>query len=181
MSVFLKSPEQSDPVLSSILHDLPGHPRLFVRSQPQLKKRVMRIFHQSFAITYALLGISLVVSVIGVGNTLLMLLVERTDEFRLMRAMGFSTGDVRKMLLLEALWMSLTGTLLGLVLGTGVGWIIVHVINRQAFGWTILWSWPAGTILLLAFALLVVATLSSLLPSLILGRKNGLDKGTPNE
>jgi putative ABC transport system permease protein len=181
VSIFLKSPGQSDSVLLSVLHDLPGHPRLFVRSQPQLKKRVLRIFHQSFAITYALLGISLVVSVIGVGNTLLMLLVERTDEFRLMRAMGFSTADVRRMLLLEALWMSLTGTLMGLVLGTGVGWIIVHVINRQAFGWTILWSWPAKTILLLAFALMVVATLSSLLPSLILGRKNGIDRGTFHE
>ncbi|AFS53644.1 MAG: Putative permease [Leptospirillum sp. Group II 'C75'] len=181
VSVFLKSPEASDAVQSFLLHDLPGHPNLFVRSQPQLKKRVMRIFHQSFAITYALLGISLVVSVIGVGNTLLMLLVERKEEFRLMRAMGFSFNDIRKMLLLEALWMSLTGTLLGLVLGTGVGWIIVHVINRQAFGWTILWSWPGRTILLLALALLVVSTLASLLPSLILGRRNGLNRGTPNE
>ena len=181
VSVFLKSPEEADIVLPVLLKDLPGHPKLFVRSQPQLKKRVMRIFHQSFAITYALLGISLVVSVIGVGNTLLMLLVERKEEFRLMRAMGFSFNDIRKMLLLEALWMSLTGTLLGLVLGTGVGWIIVHVINRQAFGWTILWSWPGRTILLLALALLVVSTLASLLPSLFLGRKNGLNRGTSNE
>lgn len=171
ISVFLKSGARPDPVMEAVLHSLPGHPRLFVRSQPQLKKRVMRIFHQSFAITYALLGISLVVSIIGVGNTLLMLLYERAEEFRLMRAMGFLYSDIRWMLLLEAFWMSLAGTALGLVLGTGVGWIIVHIINRQAFGWTILWSWPIGTILLLSLALMIVATLSSLLPSLVLTRQ----------
>ena len=67
--------------------------------------------------------------------------------------------------------MGLTGTVLGLLLGTGVGWIIVHVINRQAFGWTILWTWPAGTVLSLSAILLIVATAASLLPALLL-KKN---------
>ena len=171
LSIFLKDNRPSDPVIETLLHSLPGHPKLFVRSQPELKRRVLRIFHQSFAITYALLGISLVVSVIGVGNTLIMLLYEREQEFALMRSMGFLLSDLRTMLVLEAFYMGLTGTVLGLLLGTGVGWIIVHVINRQAFGWTILWTWPAGTVLSLSAILLIVATAASLLPALLL-KKN---------
>ncbi len=171
LSIFLKNHQPPDPVIETLLNELPGHPKLFVRSQPALKDRVLRIFHQSFAITYALLGISLIVSIIGVGNTLLMLLYEREQEFALMRAMGFLLSDLRKMLVLEAFFMGVTGTVLGLLLGTGVGWIIVHIINRQAFGWTILWTWPAATILSLSLVLLVVATSASLLPSLLL-KKN---------
>lgn len=176
LSIFLKPHQPSDPVIETILHSLPGGPKLFVRSQPELKRRVLRIFHQSFAITYALLGISLAVSVIGVGNTLLMLLYEREREFALMRSMGFLLSELRTILVLEAFFMGITGTLLGLLLGTGVGWIIVHIINRQAFGWTILWTWPAGTVLFLTFILLFVATSASLLPSLLLNRQRSSDR-----
>ncbi|MHB1606111.1 MAG: FtsX-like permease family protein [Leptospirales bacterium] len=176
LSIFLKPGQPPDPVMETILHSLPGSPKLFVRSQPELKRRVLRIFHQSFAITYALLGISLAVSVIGVGNTLLMLLYEREREFALMRSLGFLLTEIRTILVLEAFFMGVTGTILGLLLGTGVGWIIVHIINRQAFGWTILWTWPAGTVLSLTFILLFVATAASLLPSLLLNRQRSSDR-----
>ncbi len=176
LSLFLKPNRTPDRTIQTLLNDLPGHPRLKIRSQPELKRRVMKIFHQSFAITYALLGISLVISVVGVGNTLLMLLYERGYEFSLMRSMGLDTGDIRKILTMEAAMMGLSGIVMGLLLGTGVGWIIVHVINRQAFGWTILWVWPAGTIACMSLLILSVATLSGSLPFLAF-RKGGRFSG----
>jgi putative ABC transport system permease protein len=172
LSIFLKPDRTPDRVMQTLLNGLPGDPRLKIRSQPELKRRVMKIFHQSFAITYSLLGISLVISVIGVGNTLLMLLYERGFEFSLMRSMGLGTGEIRRILTMEAAMMGLSGIFMGLLLGTGVGWIIVHVINRQAFGWTILWVWPARTIAGMSVLILSVATLSGTLPFLVF-RKSG--------
>jgi putative ABC transport system permease protein len=174
LSIFLKPGRTPDRVMDTLLNGLPGHPRLKIRSQPELRVRVMKIFHQSFAITYSLLGISLIISVIGVGNTLLMLLYERGYEFSLMRALGLAASDIRTILTMEAAMMATAGILMGLVLGTGVGWIIVDVINRQAFGWTILWVWPAGTIAWMAFLILSVATVSGALPFVVFRRNRNL-------
>ncbi len=164
LSIFLKSPSDTGKIMTRLSRDIPGHPAFFLRSQSGLNHRVMRIFHQSFAITYALLGISLLVSILGVGNTLFLLTYERKWEMKLLRILGFTQDQIGAIILLEAFFMGLAGTLLGIFLGTAVGYIIVYVINREAFGWTLSWVWPAGRIALLSMALLFSATLAGLIP-----------------
>jgi putative ABC transport system permease protein len=161
--------------MARLTRDIPGHPAFFLRSQSGLNHRVMRIFNQSFAITYALLGISLLVSILGVGNTLFLLIHERKWEMELLRILGFTSGQIMQIILLEAFFMALAGTILGIFLGTVVGYIIVFVINREAFGWTLFWIWPGERIALLSMALLLAATLSGLVPWMIFKKK--LEKG----
>jgi len=176
LSIFLKNPADTEKIMARLNRDIPGHPAFFLRSQSGLNHRVMRIFHQSFAITYALLGISLLVSILGVGNTLFLLIYERKWEMDLLRLLGFTSGQIMQLILLEAFFMALSGTVLGILLGTVVGYIIVFVINREAFGWTLFWIWPAGRIAMLSAALLLAATLSGLVPWMIF--KNKLGKGS---
>ncbi len=175
LSIFLKNPSDTGKIMARLNRDIPGHPAFFLRSQSGLNHRVMRIFHQSFAITYALLGISLLVSILGVGNTLFLLIYERKWEMDLLRLLGFTSGQIMQIILLEAFFMALAGTVLGIFLGTVVGYIIVFVINREAFGWTLFWVWPAERIALLSLALLFAATLSGLVPWMIFKKK--LKKG----
>ena len=176
LSIFLKNPADTEKIMARLSRDIPGHPAFFLRSQSGLKHRVMRIFHQSFAITYALLGISLLVSILGVGNTLFLLIYERKWEVELLRILGFTSTQTMQIILLEAFFMALAGTVLGIFLGTVVGYIIVFVINREAFGWTLFWIWPGGRIALLSMALLLAATLSGLIPWLIFKKK--MEKGS---
>ena len=175
LSIFLKNPSDTEKIMARLTRDIPGHPAFFLRSQSGLNHRVMRIFHQSFAITYALLGISLLVSILGVGNTLFLLIHERKWEMELLRILGFTSGQIMQIILLEAFFMALAGTILGIFLGTVVGYIIVFVINREAFGWTLFWIWPGERIALLSMALLLAATLSGLVPWMIFKKK--LKKG----
>lgn len=170
LSLFLKNPADLPKVLTWLDSGLPGHPRLLLRSQEGLKERILTVFHQSFAITYALLAIAGIVSIFGVANTLTLLLYERRREVALFRALGLSFSEQVGLLLTEAGLIALAGCVLGIFLGMAVGAIIVFVINKESFGWTILWTWPVGKILLLAALLFLSSLFSVVVPAWILRR-----------
>ena len=74
-----------------------------------------------FLVLLALLGVSVLVAVVGVTNTLALSVVERTRENGLLRALGLTRGQMKRMLLIEALLISGSGALSGMVLGIGFG------------------------------------------------------------
>ncbi|HEX9981988.1 MAG TPA: FtsX-like permease family protein [Thermoanaerobaculia bacterium] len=142
----------------------------FVVTNAEIKTQVMTIFDQTFMITYALLGVAIVVAVLGIVNTLAALILERTRELALLRVGGFSRGNVRTMLLLESSLLGLASTLAGLVMGYALSWILIYVINKQSFGWTIEFHTPY---LLIAASLVVTfaaSTLAGLVPARLANR-----------
>lgn len=138
----------------------------FVVTNAEIRGEVMRIFDQTFTITYALLGVAIVVAVLGIVNTLSALILERTRELALLRAGGFSARELRTMIVLESSLLGLASTITGLVMGYALSWILIHVINKQSFGWTIDFHTPAALIA----ASLAVTFLSSALAGLVPAR-----------
>jgi putative ABC transport system permease protein len=112
----------------------------------EIRGEVMKIFDQTFLITYALLGIAIVVAVLGIINTLSALILERTRELALLRVLGMSRAEVRRMIVLESGIVGLTSTVVGLAMGYVLSWILIFVINKQSFGWTIEFHTPAALI-----------------------------------
>ena len=174
LSVFLKNPNRVEAFEASLDRSLPPGTHLLVRSQNGLRDRILEVFHQSFSVTYALLAIAIVVSIFGVSNSLVLLLYERRKEFALYRYLGLLYREKILMLLFETTLIVLWGILLGIVLGLLVGAIIVFVINREAFGWTILWEIPKKDILLLCSLLFGASLLSLAAPALLLKRDQTL-------
>jgi len=174
LSVFLKDPGRVTGFVAELTQSLPPDIHLLIRSQNGLRDRILEVFHQSFSVTYALLFIAIVVSIFGVSNSLVLLLYERRKEFALYRYLGLLTREKLLMLLLETALIVLWGILLGVLLGLAVGAIIVFVINREAFGWTILWDLPAKDILLLCTLLFAASLLSLFAPALLLKRDQTL-------
>lgn len=170
LSIFLKDARDTSRTMTYLANGLPGHPRLLLRSQTGLRNRILEVFHQSFAITYALLAIAGIVSIFGVANTLTLLLYERRREFMLYRTLGLSFSEQVKILVTEAGLIAFFGCLAGVALGLAVGGIIVFVINKESFGWTILWTWPIGTITGLATFLFLSSLLSVIVPAWVLKR-----------
>ena len=174
LSVFLKDPSQVSGFVAHLTGALPPDLHLLIRSQNGLRDRILEVFHQSFSVTYALLAIAIVVSIFGVSNSLVLLLYERRKEFALYRYLGLLSREKLLMLLLETTLIVLWGILLGVFLGLVVGAIIVFVINREAFGWTILWDLPGKDILLLCSLLFVASLLSLAAPAYLLKRDQTL-------
>ena len=122
----------------------------------------MKIFDQTFLITYALLGIAIVVAVLGIINTMAALILERTRELALLRVTGMSANELRTMLVLESALLGIASTVTGIVMGYALSWILIYVINKQSFGWTIAFHTPVTLIaisLAITFGASVVAGL----------------------
>jgi putative ABC transport system permease protein len=128
----------------------------------EIRGEVIKIFDQTFLITYALLAIAIVVAVLGIVNTLAALILERRGELALLRLLGMTPAEVRRMIVLESSILGLASTVVGLVMGYALAWILIYVINKQSFGWTIEFHTPVR----LVAASLVVTFLSAVLAGL---------------
>jgi len=82
-------------------------------------------------------AIAIVVAFFGIAGALLTFFMERRREFGIYRALGFSTGQVAKLTLLEGLGMGMVSYLLSLVVGTLLTVLLINVINLRSFHWTI--------------------------------------------
>jgi putative ABC transport system permease protein len=82
---------------------------------------------------FALLGLALVIALIGIMNTLLLSIVERTHEIGLLRAIGMSRRQVRSTVRWESVIVAVFGAVLGLVVGIALGWTIVRALHDQGF------------------------------------------------
>jgi putative ABC transport system permease protein len=139
---------------------LRGRYVLRVRTNATLRKLVLRIFDRTFAVTYALEAVALAVAVLGVLNTLTALVLERRREIGLLRVLGASAARVRRAVRYEAAAIGGLGAGMGALAGGAMSLVLVHVINRQSFGWTIAMHAPWG-FLAAALALVLLATLAA--------------------
>lgn len=145
---------------------LAAHPGLQVFTNAHLRAEVLRIFRQTFAITYALEAIGLTVAVLGLAMTLTSLLLARRAEQTTLRALGFTRRELARVAGLEGLVVAGCGLAVGLAASLALGWLLIRVINKQTFGWTLEFALPAGPLALLG-ALVVAAALAV---SLAVGR-----------
>jgi putative ABC transport system permease protein len=88
--------------------------------------------NQVLALFGVLLGLAILIALLGIANTLSLSVIERVRETALLRALGLTRGQLRRMLLTEALLMALLGITLGVALGTGFGWAMVDAFTRSA-------------------------------------------------
>ncbi len=141
-----------------------GRP-LVLRSNAELKRRVLDIFDQTFAVTRTLQTLALLIAVCGLALTLLIQTRERAGEIALLRAIGATRRQVGGLFMREGLAMALCGTVMGLVGGAGLAALLILVINRDWFGWTIRPYLPAREIALQIVVILAASVLAGLYPA----------------
>jgi putative ABC transport system permease protein len=121
--------------------------RLFVVSHSELRKEVLKIFDQTFAITYALEFIAIIVAILGIINSLNALIIDRQRDIGIVRAVGAFQRQIRKITLIEAGMIGFFSHLLGLLCGFLLSLLLIYVINKQSFGWTIQFSIPLRSLI----------------------------------
>ncbi len=149
--------------------------RLLIRSNGELKTEVLNIFDKTFAITYSLEIIAVVVAALGLFNTLVSLVIERKREIGILRILGAARDGVRRMVMIEAGILGLIGALMGLAAGTAVSFILIYVINKQSFGWTIQIYFPYATILAATVLFWIVSALAGLYPARLAGKTEPIE------
>lgn len=132
-------------------------PSLVARTNGRLREESIRIFHQTFAVTYALEAIAVVIAVGGLGLALAGLLLERRNELATLRSLGATRRDIARAAMWEGLGISFVGLVGGIGVSFFLGWILIGVINPQSFGWTLRYAVPWGTFVLLSGITLATA------------------------
>ncbi|NUS14638.1 MAG: FtsX-like permease family protein [Streptomyces sp.] len=148
------------------------YPQIDVRDQADYKDLIHNQVNQLLYMIYGLLGLAIIVAVLGVVNTLALSVVERTREIGLMRAIGTSRRQLRRMIRLESVVIALFGALIGLGLGLGWGATGQRVLASEGLG---ILQIPWATIVTVFIGSAVVGLLAALLPALRAGRMNVLN------
>jgi putative ABC transport system permease protein len=114
----------------------------------QLHDDILEVFDMTFAITRSMRAIAIIVAFFGIAGALLTLFIERSREFGIYRALGFSTRQVATMTLMEGLGMGIVSFLLSIGVGTILAILLIKVINIRSFNWTIFYYPALGPYLL---------------------------------
>jgi putative ABC transport system permease protein len=149
--------------------------QILIFSDRDLRTEAVRIFDRTFAITYALEAVAVLVAVMGIAGALLALVIDRRRELGLLRFLGASANQLRKLILVEAGLLGLLANLAGFMLGYFLSLILVFVINKQSFGWTIRFHWPVAVLCGALTVVYLATVLAGLYPAEVAVRLNPLE------
>ena len=137
-------------------------PIVTVKDQAAFAAEQREPIDQFVLMIFALLGLALIIAVLGIVNTLALSIIERTREIGLLRAIGLSRRQLRRMITLESVIISLLGALLGVILGLGFGVALMYALRDE--GLEVI-SIPYGQLLIFLLVSLIIGVLAALLPA----------------
>lgn len=130
-------------------------PGLTILTNKNLREEILRVFHQTFSITYALEFIGIVVAIIGLGMTLSNILMDRAKEITTLRALGCTYHTIAASTALEGGLLAFSAAITGIIVSLAMGLILIYVINKQSFGWTLQFTVPYFSLLILGMAVVI--------------------------
>jgi putative ABC transport system permease protein len=136
---------------------LPGGAELDLAAPAEIREVSLRIFDRSFAVTYAMEAVAVLVGLFGLSSSLGAIVLARRREFGVLRHLGVTRAQVRAMLAVEGGLLALLGAGAGLVVGGVISLVLVYVVNRQSFHWSMELHPPYALLGALVLILVVLA------------------------
>ncbi|GAB2763448.1 ABC transporter permease [Streptomyces bullii] len=163
---------QEEQAYAALKESMERYPQYQVRDQTDYKEELKDQMGQLLNMVYGLLALAIIVAVLGVVNTLALSVVERTREIGLMRAIGLSRRQLRRMIRMESVVIALFGALLGLGLGMGWGATAQRLLALEGLN-VLEIPWP--TIIGVFIGSAFVGLFAALIPAFRAGRMNVLN------
>ena len=156
-----------DAVGTALDDALSEYPTVQVQSQAEFKDSIKGNVNQLLAVMILLLSLAIIIAVLGIVNTLVLSVIERTREIGMLRAVGALRAQIRRMVVLESIVIAVYGAVLGLVLGLGFAVALQRTLVDQGVE-VLAIPWVALLVFLLLAAL--VGALAALWPAFRAGR-----------
>lgn len=164
VGLYLSPDSDLQQVIQLVRRATSGTQNLLVRSNRDVRETSLAIFDRTFAVTNVLRLLAVIVAFVGILSAFMALQLERTRELGVLRATGFTPGQVTGMVTVQTGFMGLASGLLAIPTGLVLAEILIEVINRRSFGWSMK-TVVSADVLLQALALaLVAAILAGLYP-----------------
>ena len=160
-ALFLKSGVRSTDVIESLRQSIPHSEQLDFITAAQVRKLSLKIFDRSFYVTYALELMTVLIGLFGVSASFSGSLLMREKEFGMLRHIGLTRRQIAQAIGLEGAWIGVLGALSGAISGFGMSLILVHVVTRQSFHWSMDLHVPWLMLLSLFAALVAVSALTA--------------------
>jgi putative ABC transport system permease protein len=162
-ALYLRTGAVADAVAGGIRAALADAQGVELASTPQLKAVSLAIFDRTFAVTYALEVAAVLIGMFGVSASFSAQALARRREFGVLRHIGMTRSQIGAMLGCEGVVVGSLGVAAGLAFGWLISLILVHVINRQSFHWSMDMYIPWRDLAILGAALIAAATVTAVL------------------
>jgi putative ABC transport system permease protein len=138
-----------------------GEARLSIATPSDLRTLSLATFDRTFAVTYALEAAAVLIGLVGLSASLVAQTLARRREFGALRHVGMTRRQIGAMLAVEGAVLAMLGVIAGLALGFAISLILIRVVNRQSFHWSMDLHVPWTSLALLAVVLLALATITA--------------------
>jgi putative ABC transport system permease protein len=142
-----------------------------VQSNADIKEQAEDGINQMLTIFYALLAMSVIISLFGIVNTLVLSVYERTREIGVLRAVGTTQRQVRRMIRYESVMTAVLGALLGVVVGSAFGFVITTALSSEGLSF----AFPGAQVLIFMLLAVVAGVVAAILPARRAARLDVLD------
>jgi len=161
----------SDENTAALEKSLAAFPAAKVETREEFKSSRTEPISEALKILYALLGLSIIVSLFGVINTLVLSVFERTRELGMLRAIGMTRRQVRRMIRHESVVTALIGATLGIVVGLFLAVVTTTAVSQYG----IVFAVPYGTLLVFVCVAILAGMLAAILPARRASKLNVLE------
>ena len=145
------------------LRALPGGTLPEMAAPAEIRRVSLRLFDRTFAVTYALEAVAVLVGLFGLSSSVAAIVLSRRREFGMLRHLGMPRAQIGAMLTLEGGLLALLGVVAGLLLGGVISLVLVYVVNRQSFNWGMELHPPYALLGTLSCVLVALALLTAYL------------------
>jgi putative ABC transport system permease protein len=161
-SVWLNDGAGAAPTEAALRAQFARSDSLEVLTSTALRARSLQIFDRAFAITYALEAIAVIIGLTGVSFAASSTALARRAEFGMLRHIGMLRRQIVGMLAGEGILTGAFGVAYGLILGSALSLILVYIVNRQSFHWSIDLAIPAWQLAILSLTLIAAAAVTAI-------------------
>lgn len=165
LSIYLQPGADAAEVNERLGREVGGRYQIFFITNTGVRREVMRIFDSTFAITYALEVIAIMIAGLGVISTLITLILERRAEIAMLGFLGATRQQIKRMVVIEALMIGAVSQALGIATGLMLSLVLIYVINVQSFGWTIQFHFPFDFLIQSTLLILLATAVAGLYPA----------------
>ncbi|MCC4114654.1 FtsX-like permease family protein [Aromatoleum toluclasticum] len=147
--------------IAAAVRDILGENTVRIASPGEIRAQSLAIFDRTFLVTYLMEAVAVLIGLFGVSTSFAVLAIARRKEFGVLRHLGMTRPEVGRLITLEGVLTAAAGTTLGLVAGTAVAFVLIEVVNRQSFHWSMDLQVPFGGLLAFAGAVIALAGLAA--------------------